>query len=154
ARTLVIAVVVVVVVGGLATAAIAFTSSGSHAYRTATATTGAVTRELHGTGTVQPVSQATVAFPIAGTVKGVDVELGSAVSMGATLATLDTTSLESEVLSKRATLASAELDLYKAIHGEAVSAGAGGNNRSSTATATANAVTTAAVFDNTTDAAQ
>jgi HlyD family secretion protein len=155
ARTIVIALVVVVVVGGLATAAIAFTSSGSHAYRTATATAGSVTRELHGTGIIQPVSQATVAFPVSGTVDGVDVELGSTVATGATLATLDTTSLESTVLAKQAALASAELDLYKALHGESVTGGGGsGGNTHGSSTPTTNAVTTAAVFNNTTDAAQ
>jgi HlyD family secretion protein len=153
ARTFVIAVVVVVVVGGLATAAIAFTSSGSHAYRTATASAGTVTRQLSGTGTIQPVSQATVAFPIAGTVKAVDVRLGSEVATGAPVATLDTTSLESTVLAKQAALASAELDLYKALHGESVTGGGSGGNGGSRAP-NVNAVTTAAVFNNTTDAAQ
>jgi HlyD family secretion protein len=154
-RTIVLTIVVVVVVGGIATAAIAFTASGSHAYRTATAITGSVTRELPGTGTIEPVSQATVAFPISGTVKTVDVKLGEAVATGTTLATLETTSLDSQVLSKQAALASAQLNLFKALHGEAVtggggSGGSGGNGR----TPTTNAVTTAAVSNNTTDAAQ
>ena len=154
-RTIVIAIVVVVVVGGLATAAIAFTSSGPHAYRTAIATTGSVTRELRGTGTIQPVSQATVAFPIAGTVSSVDAKLGSEVATGAPLATLDTTSLESEVLSKQASLANAQLNLYKALHGDAVTGGGGtGGNGSSGRTPTTDAVTTAAVSNNLTDAAQ
>ena len=156
-RTIVIVVVVIVVVGGLATAAIAFTSSSSHGYRTSVATTGRVTRELHGTGTIQPVSEATVAFPISGTVKTVSVKLGSEVAAGTTLATLDTTSLQSEVLSEQASLASAQLTLYKALHGEAVTGsggngGSGGSGRGSTATT--NAVTTAAFTSNTTDAAQ
>jgi HlyD family secretion protein len=156
-RTIVLSIAIIVVVGSLATAAIAFTSSAAHAYRTATATTGSVTRELHGTGTIQPVSQATVAFPISGTVSSVDVELGTAVTTGATLATLETASLESEVLSRQAALASAQLNLYKALHGEAVSGsgagGAGGNSRTPT-TPTTNAVTTAAFSSNVTDAAQ
>jgi HlyD family secretion protein len=155
ARTILIAFVVVVVVGGIATAAIAFTSSDPHAYRTATATTGNVTRELHGTGVIEPVSQATVAFPIAGTVKSVNVKLGGEVATGTTLATLDTTSLESQVLSKRATLASAQLNLYKALHGESVTGGGGtGGNGGNGRTPTTNAVTTAAEFNNVSDAAQ
>src|SRR5262249_4887587 len=125
-RTIVIVLVIVVVVGGVATAAIAFTSSGSRAYRTAVVATGSVTRQLPGTGTIQPVSEATVAFPIAGTVKTVDVKLGSEVATGTTLATLDTTSLESQVLSKQAALASAQPNLDKALHGEAVTGGGNG----------------------------
>ena len=122
----IIGVVVVVAVLG-STAAIALTSSDSHAYRTATATRGTVTRQLHGTGVIEPVSQATVSFPVSGTVATVDVKLGQHVAIGATLATLNTTSLESTVLSKQATLAAAQLTLYKALHGEATSTGGSGS---------------------------
>ncbi len=149
-RTIVIVVIIVVVVGGIATAALAFSTSDSHGYRTAAVTTGAVTRELSGTGTIEPVSQATVAFPIAGTVATVNVKLGDQVAAGTTLATLDTTILQSTVLSKQAALASAQLNLYKAEHGETVSGGSGNRNGAgNNTTPTTNAVTTAAV---TTDA--
>lgn len=153
-RTVVIALVVVVVVGVLATAAIAFTASDAHAYRTAVATTGTVTRELHGSGTIQPISQATVAFPISGTVADVAVKLGDRVATGDTLATLQTTALESAVLAKQATLASAELALYQALHGETVTGGANRNSGSGSSSPNANAVTTAAVTTDLTGAAQ
>ena len=155
-RTIVIVIVIVIVVGVLATAAIAFTSSESHGYRTASATTGKVTREMHGTGTIEPISQATVAFPISGTVAAVDVKLGDQVATGVTLATLQTASLESTVLAKQASLATAELNLYKALHGEAVTGGGGANRSggSGGTTPVANAVTAAAVSTNLSDAAQ
>jgi HlyD family secretion protein len=159
-RTIVIVVVIVVVIGSVATAAIALSSSGSHSYRTAVATTGAVTQQLNSTGTIEPLSQATVAFPISGTVASVNATLGASVTTGQTLATLDTTSLTSAVLSKQATLASAELDLYKAVNGEAISGGSrtgsGGTGSASSGatTPTTDAVTTAAVTTNTDQAAQ
>ena len=43
---------------------------------------GQVDQALHDTGTVSPVSQATVAFPVAGTVATVDVAAGAAVTTG------------------------------------------------------------------------
>ena len=44
---------------------------------------------LNGVATIEPVSQATVAFPVSGTVASVDVEVGDRVAVGQTLATLD-----------------------------------------------------------------
>lgn len=168
ARTFVIVVLVVVVVGLSATTAIAFSSSTSHGYRTATATTGAVTRELHGSGVIEPVSQATVAFPVSGTVATVDVKLGDQVGTGITLATLDTASLQSAVLTKQATLARAQLTLDQALNGQPVTGG-GNSSRSSSSSSggatsgggigsatapTTNAVTTAVISTNVGDAAQ
>jgi HlyD family secretion protein len=152
-RTLVIGIAIVVAVVCAGGAALALSSSDGHGYRTATAVTGTVTRELHGAGTIQPVSQATVAFPIAGTVAAVNVKLGQEVAIGTTLATLDTAALESTVLAKKAALASAQLNLEKALNGEAVTGGRGGNGGNST-TPTTNAVTTAVVSTNTGDAAK
>lgn len=89
----VIAILAVVAVVG-ATTAFAATSSTSHAYRTALVSRGAVAQQLHGSGTIQPVAQATVSFPIAGTVSSVAVAAGAKVTAGQTLATLDASSLE------------------------------------------------------------
>ena len=47
-------------------------SSSGH-YRTAVATTGSVDQVLRSVATIEPVTQAAVAFPIAGTVETVDV---------------------------------------------------------------------------------
>ena len=73
---------VVLVVGLGVTAAVALGSSSSHSYRTATVTRGMVAQQLPGTGTIQPVSQASIAFPIAGVVSSVAVKTGDQVITG------------------------------------------------------------------------
>jgi HlyD family secretion protein len=130
-RKIVAIVVILAVIVAGATAAMALTKSSPHSYRTATVTTGAVTKTLNSSGILQPIAQATVAFPIAGTVKTVNVHIGSAVTVGQTLATLDTTSLQQQLLSKQASLASAQLTLYKALNGESVT-GSGSHSSSGT----------------------
>jgi HlyD family secretion protein len=117
---------VVVVVGLGVTTAVALGSSSGHAYRTATVTSGTVAQQLHGTGTIQPVSQASVAFPIAGVVATDFVTPGARVTAGQTLATLDGTSLQQAVVAKQATLAAANLTLYKALNGQSSSPNGGG----------------------------
>ncbi|MDQ1383256.1 MAG: trimeric autotransporter adhesin, partial [Actinomycetota bacterium] len=123
---------VVLVVGLGVTTAVALGSSSGHAYRTATVTRGTVAQLLHGTGTIQPVSQASVAFPIAGVVATVAVTPGTEVTAGQTLATLDATSLQQAVVAKQAALAAANLTLYKALNGQSSgsngAAGAGNTN--------------------------
>jgi trimeric autotransporter adhesin len=131
ARKIIAIVVIVAVIAIGATAAMALTKSSPHTYRTATVTTGAVTKTLNSSGILQPIAQATVAFPIAGTVKTVNVHVGSQVSVGQTLASLDTTSLQQQLLSKQAALASAQLTLYKALNGQSVT-GTGSHSASGT----------------------
>jgi HlyD family secretion protein len=141
-----VVVIIAVIIAG-ATAAMALTKSSPHTYRTATVTTGAVTKTLNGSGNLQPISQATVAFPIAGTVKTVNVKVGAAVTAGQTLATLDTTSLQQQLLSKQAALASAQLTLHKALNGESVSGNGGGGgsgNNQSSSSSSSNSTLTAA----------
>ena len=109
-------------------------SSGS--YRTAAATIGSVDQVLEAVATIEPVAQATVAFPIAGTVASVDVDAGDDVEVGTELATLDTASLERSLREAQASLDQAELSLERALNGEAVT-GSGGGPSSGTVTPTA-----------------
>lgn len=109
-------------------------SSGN--YRTAAATIGSVDQVLEAVATIEPVAQATVAFPIAGTVESVDVDAGDTVEVGTELAALDTASLERSLREAQASLDQAELSLERALNGEAVT-GSGGGPSSGTVTPTA-----------------
>jgi multidrug efflux pump subunit AcrA (membrane-fusion protein) len=106
----VIGVVVLVVLGGGA-AAFAATRSNDPSYRTAIAGPASVTSVLNGLGTVQPVSQATVTFPVGGQVASVSVKQGDQVSSGQVLAELNTTALAGQVSSAQSTLANAQAKL-------------------------------------------
>ncbi|MDQ1478059.1 MAG: trimeric autotransporter adhesin, partial [Actinomycetota bacterium] len=96
-------------------------------------------QQLHGTGTIQPVSQASVAFPIAGVVATVVVTPGAQVTAGQTLATLDATSLQQDVITKQAALAAANLTLYKALNGQSSSPNGGGAGGATATAANTNA---------------
>ncbi|MET1002043.1 MAG: HlyD family efflux transporter periplasmic adaptor subunit [Acidimicrobiia bacterium] len=119
-----VAVVVVVALAGIAVAA-AGQDPGS-GYRTATASFQAVQETLDEVGTIAPVAQATVSFPVAGTVASVDVAAGDSVTAGQVLATLDTASLEANLRTAQAALDRAELTLEQAENGEAVTGGGAG----------------------------
>jgi HlyD family secretion protein len=122
-RRIVIAIAVfavVALVGGLALSRSANSSTGR--YRTALVGDHDVESVLTGVGSIEPVSQATVAFPIKGTVASVDVAVGDTVSTGQTLATVDTADLTAALHDKQATLASAQLALSKALTGSSSSA--------------------------------
>ncbi len=110
-RRIVVIGVVVVVVGGGAAVAWAATRPDDAAYRAATAGPASVTDTLAETGTIQPVSQATVMFPTAGQVSSVAVTLGQHVTVGQRLAQLNTTSLNNAVSSAQATVATAQAKL-------------------------------------------
>ena len=97
-------------------------SSSGH-YRTATATTSSVDQVLQSVATIEPVTQAAVAFPIAGTVESVDVAVGDRVAVGTRLARLETASLERTLRQQQAALDQAELSLEHALDGEAVATG-------------------------------
>jgi HlyD family secretion protein len=98
-------------------------SSGATGYRTSTAAVRSVDETLHRVGTIEPVSQADVGFPVDGTVASVAVAVGDSVAVGQALASLDTTSLEATLVEKQAALDNAELTLEKALAGEDVSSG-------------------------------
>ena len=112
-------VVVAVVLAGGAAVAGADADAGAR-YRTNKVATRAVDEVLHAVATVEPVSQASVAFPVAGTVVSVDVAVGDAVVVGQPLATLDTDALEATLTERQAALDQAELALEKALDGESV----------------------------------
>ena len=115
-----------IVVLAVTVAARASTSSAD-ALRTATAQRADVTQTLDQVATVEPVVQASVAFPISGTVAEVDVGVGDAVTKGTTLATLDTTTLLTTLHEKEASLDTAELALERAENGESTNGTGGGS---------------------------
>jgi multidrug efflux pump subunit AcrA (membrane-fusion protein) len=99
-------------------------SSAASGYRTATVATEAVNQVLDRVGTIEPVSQASVAFPTGGSVESVAVTAGDQVTTGQPLASLDAGSLTATVAEKQAALDAAEATLERALNGEDVS-GAG-----------------------------
>jgi len=110
-----VVVVAVALVGGVAFSRAAGSSTGR--YRTALVADHDVESVLTGVASIEPVSQATVAFPIQGTVASVDVAVGDTVTTGQTLATVDTTDLMSALHDKQAALATAQLALTNALAG-------------------------------------
>jgi len=125
-RTVTAAVVLVLLAGG-GLAVAQTTGSKPTVYRLATASQQAVTATLEGVATIQPVVQADVAFPNAGTVTTVDVAVGDTVTTGQQLAQLDTADLLVTVRSKEAALDRAQLILAEAIAGKDVSSLVGGS---------------------------
>ena len=69
--------IIVVVAGSGGATAWAVTGPSGASYRTATVTRGDVTQSLISTGTIEPVSEANVSFPVSGQVSSVSVSLGS-----------------------------------------------------------------------------
>jgi multidrug efflux pump subunit AcrA (membrane-fusion protein) len=120
----VIAVAAIVVVVTTVVAARAFGSSGPD-YQTAVVGRRSLDAALTGTATIQPVSQASVAFPISGTVAAVNVNVGDTVSVGQPLASLDPASLLADLDSKRQSLTQAQLTLDNALSGQSASSGVG-----------------------------
>lgn len=104
-------VVAVAVVGGGAAVAYAATRPPSTSYRTATAGPATVVDSLAAIGTIQPVSSATVAFPMSGQVAAVNVSVGQQVTVGETLATLNTTAMATSVSSDQSSVAQAQAKL-------------------------------------------
>jgi trimeric autotransporter adhesin len=98
------------VVGALAAGGGVWLASGSSAasYRWTTASMADVTQTLDSYGTISPISQAALSFPVSGTVATVPVKVGDVVRSGGVLATLDTTSLQSTLDSARSTLTTAQ----------------------------------------------
>jgi HlyD family secretion protein len=117
-----------VLVGAVATAGAR--SDDGPAYRTTTASTQEVDQVLDAVGTVEPVSQASVAFPVAGTVASVGVRVGQEVTVGTPLASLDVADLEDAVTEERAALDRANLTLELALAGEDVGSVGGTGNPS------------------------
>ena len=109
-RTLAIVVIVVVLIaagGGIWAA----TGSSAATYRWTTVTKGDVDQTLDSYGTVTPIHQANVTFPVSGTVATVPVSVGEHVKAGQTLTTLEVSSLQSKLDSAKATYSTAEAKL-------------------------------------------
>lgn len=115
----------VVVVAGVLLATRVVGGASSAGYRTVEASEQDVDQVLEGVATVEPVEQAAVSFPVAGTVATVDVAVGDRVETGDVLATLDDTDLQRSLVEAQASLADAELTLEKALNGEAVAPSGG-----------------------------
>lgn len=97
-------------------------SGETASYRTAVAVTRAVSHTIDEVGIVEPVSAASVTFPVAGTVATVQVSDGATVTRGQTLATLDTSSLQDAVDAAQARLDQARLALANALDANAQAA--------------------------------
>ena len=129
-RRLIIGGVVLVVVLGGAGAAWAATRPSGPNYRTATAVAGTVTSTLDLTGTIEPVSEATVSFPVTGQVASVAVTQGQQVTAGQTLAQLNTTSMASELDSAQSSVATAQAKLASDQTSQTSTVGGSGSSNS------------------------
>jgi HlyD family secretion protein len=92
--------------------------SSESGYRTGVVTTQQISQVHSGVVTIEPVTQASVTFPVDGTVASVDVAVGDTVEIGDPLARLDTTLLEVTLRERQADLAEAELVLAVALDGD------------------------------------
>jgi HlyD family secretion protein len=97
--------VIVAVIAGAGATAWAVTGRSGPGYRTATVVRGDITQTLVSTGTIEPVNEANVSFPVSGQVASVAVSLGSDVKAGQAIAQLSTTSLASQVSADQYTVA-------------------------------------------------
>lgn len=153
-RKALIGVIVIALIGSGLLAATAFGADDA-SYVTATVATHDVDALLDGVAVVEPVSQASVAFPAAGTVASVDVKLGDSVTVGQALASLDPEQLTQALHEKQATLAQAQLTLQKALNGESVSGvGSGSTGTGSRSSSTGASAAAAAASTSSTNAVQ
>jgi RND family efflux transporter MFP subunit len=96
----------------IAVAGMAMTNrTGGPSYRTASVERADVDATLDSLGTIQPINQANLSFPVAGTVSSVSATVGQHVTVGQVLAQLDATSLGAQVASAQSALAAAEARL-------------------------------------------
>ncbi|HVR78500.1 MAG TPA: biotin/lipoyl-binding protein [Acidimicrobiia bacterium] len=116
-RLLALLIVVGLVAGAGFLVQVDFTEEADN-YRTAEVTTQEIDQAYTGVARIEPVTQAEVTFPASGTVERVDVAVGDRVSIGDTLATLDTEQLEETLRQRKADLAQAELVLAVALDGD------------------------------------
>jgi HlyD family secretion protein len=128
-----------VLVGG-GSAALAATGEDPAQPVTATAVTGSVTQVVEASGTVGSSSQASASFATNGTVSTVKVKAGQQVSKGQVLAKLDTSSLDSDVDSAGATVATAKQKLAADKAGQTSAAGSGIGTASGTPSGTADSL--------------
>lgn len=101
--------------------------------RTATVSRHTVVVSQAGVGVVEPVNQANVAFPTAGTVQTVAVKAGDVVTAGQALATLDPTQLQHALHAAQAQAAQALVALEDPTTTSATSEGTGHGTATGTA---------------------
>ncbi|RHA38006.1 biotin/lipoyl-binding protein [Cellulomonas rhizosphaerae] len=82
--------------------------------RTVEASLSTMEKTVSGTGTLEPTVQEDVSFAVSGTVTKVKVAAGDTVTKGQVLATVDTLTLDADLLSAKSTLAQAEARLSDA----------------------------------------
>jgi len=93
-----IAAALVIVVGGVSAWAMNRASATDAAAPTlVSATTSTIRQSVSATGTIQPANQANLSFAVSGTVTAVPVAVGDQVKVGTTLATVDSSSLQTAV---------------------------------------------------------
>lgn len=117
-RRVAMAGAVLAVVGAGVVGASRVGTTSAPTYRTATAGAQPIDATLTAVATIEPVTQATAAFPVAGTVSTVEVAVGDTVTVGQRLASLDTTALDQALRQAQASLAQAELVLQTALDGD------------------------------------
>ena len=88
-------------------------------YKTESVQKGALTVSVTATGELKPVTQVNIGTEISGIVESVDVDFNSTVTVGQTLAKVNTEKLEAQAAQARAALRSAEA---KQLHSEATMA--------------------------------
>ena len=110
-RRLTVIVVVAVLILASAGGIWAATGSSAASYRWSTAKKADVDQTLDSYGTVKPINQAAVAFPVSGTIATVPVTVGEHVTTGQTLATIEVSSLQAQLDSARSALATAQAKL-------------------------------------------
>jgi len=104
-KVLVVLVLVTTALGG--TMVYAQAAKVTTTYRTAVVTLGTISQSIGMAGNLAPVSQASLNFASAGTVQSVNVQVGTTVAAGTTLASLDPTLLEAQLSQAQANLSAA-----------------------------------------------
>ena len=106
------AVLIVLAAASLgAWAATRSTGSSGPTYRLFPAATTTIRQALSTSGTIEPATTDTLSFSAAGQVTAVDVQVGQRVTVGQTLATMDSPSLKAQAAQAEASLAGAQSQL-------------------------------------------
>lgn len=140
-RAVLIGTVVAVVVLGGGVAAWAEVGSGAAGYRMATVTRADIGTTLDVVGNVEPVSDASASFQIAGQVATVTVTPGQVVTAGQTLGTLATTALSESVSSAQSTVAADQAKLVEDEDSQTSSSSAPAKTQTSTPSSTTTTTT-------------
>jgi macrolide-specific efflux system membrane fusion protein len=115
-RNIIVAAVVVVVAAGAGIGIWLGTSSSAApglqiTTQTVSVTTGTMQQTVDTSGTIAPAQQANLNFGVSGTVTGVNVSAGQAVTAGQTLASVDPSALQATANSAQASLTAAQAKL-------------------------------------------